>query len=49
MAREGKLENPQAQRWLNRLSLLLFVLARYDEHVSGLSARPARTSRANSE
>jgi cob(I)alamin adenosyltransferase len=49
LAREGGIENPQALRWLNRLSLLLFVLARYDEHVSGTSARPARSGRGNSE
>jgi cob(I)alamin adenosyltransferase len=49
LAREGGIENPQALRWLNRLSLLLFVLARYDEHVAGTSARPARSGRGNSE
>ena len=43
LAREGGLKNPNAQRWLNRLSLLLFVLARYEEHSSGAEARPARS------
>jgi cob(I)alamin adenosyltransferase len=42
LAREGGLRNAHAQRWLNRLSLLLFVLARYEEHTSGAHAQPAR-------
>jgi cob(I)alamin adenosyltransferase len=31
-----------ARRWLNRLSLLIFILARYEESRSGTSATPAR-------
>ena len=34
-----------ARRWLNRLSLLVFVLARYEEARSGVEAAPARTGR----
>jgi cob(I)alamin adenosyltransferase len=49
LAREGKLDNRQVQRWLNRLSLLLFVLGRYEEHVSGTTARPAKSRSANTE
>jgi cob(I)alamin adenosyltransferase len=49
LAREGGIDNPEAQRWLNRLSLLLFVLARYDEHASGTSARAARSRPASTE
>jgi cob(I)alamin adenosyltransferase len=49
LARAGKLDNPQAQRWLNRLSLVVFVLARYEEHVSGATARPAKSRAANTE
>ena len=30
-------------RWLNRLSLMLFVLARYEENRAGRAAKPART------
>ncbi|HYM66298.1 MAG TPA: cob(I)yrinic acid a,c-diamide adenosyltransferase [Patescibacteria group bacterium] len=37
--------NPQVGRWLNRLSLLLFVLARYEEELAGSRARPARSAR----
>lgn len=33
---------PEPVRWLNRLSLLLFVLARYEEARAGVSAPPAR-------
>ena len=40
--------NPEIRRWLNRLSLLLFVLARYDEGKAGRSARPAKTVRRSS-
>ncbi len=34
--------NPEVRRWLNRLSLLLFVLARYEEGRGGRAARPAK-------
>ncbi len=37
-------ENPQVGRWLNRLSLLLFVLGRYEEALAGSTAAPARTT-----
>jgi cob(I)alamin adenosyltransferase len=42
LAREGGLTNPSVGRYLNRLSLLLFVLARYEEARAGQAARPAR-------
>ena len=34
--------NPEVRRWLNRLSLVLFVLARYEEGRSGRAAKPAK-------
>ena len=37
--------NPELLRWLNRLSLLLFVLARYEEAKAGRGAPPAREGR----
>lgn len=40
------LENEHVRRWLNRLSLLLFVLGRYEEELAGRRAKPARTTRA---
>jgi cob(I)alamin adenosyltransferase len=40
----GGLNNPQVRRWLNRLSLLLFVLGRYEEALAGSTAAPAKTS-----
>jgi cob(I)alamin adenosyltransferase len=39
----GGLDNPQVRRWLNRLSLLLFVLARYEEELSGRPPKAAKT------
>jgi len=36
------LELREAARWVNRLSLLLFVLGRYEEHQAGAAAKPAR-------
>jgi cob(I)alamin adenosyltransferase len=39
----GGLENPEVRRWLNRLSLLLFVLGRYEEALAGSPAAPAKT------
>jgi cob(I)alamin adenosyltransferase len=42
LERGGGFENPQVRRWLNRLSLLLFVLARYEEGLSGRESKPAK-------
>jgi len=39
----GGLENQQVRRWLNRLSLLLFVLGRYEEALAGSTAQAAKT------
>jgi len=45
LERAGGLKNPQVRRWLNRLSLLLFVLGRYEEALAGSTAAPAKTAR----
>src|SRR5579884_2009200 len=42
LTRQGGLHNPEVRRYLNRLSLLLFVLARYEESRSGRRAKLAR-------
>ena len=42
LEREGGYDNPQVRRWLNRLSLLLFVLARYEEQQSGKAPKAAK-------
>ena len=42
LEREGGFDNPQVRRWLNRLSLLLFVLARYEEGLSGRIPKAAK-------
>lgn len=42
LERAGGLDNPAVRRWLNRLSLLLFVLARYEENLAGRRAQPAK-------
>jgi len=42
LRRAGGLANDQVLRWLNRLSLLLFVLGRYEEERAGRRARPAK-------
>jgi cob(I)alamin adenosyltransferase len=42
LERGGGFDNPQVRRWLNRLSLLLFVLARYEEGLSGRVSKAAR-------
>jgi cob(I)alamin adenosyltransferase len=44
LERAGGLENEQVRRWLNRLSLLLFVLGRYEEALAGTPAAPAKSS-----
>lgn len=48
LQREGGLDNRQVTRYLNRLSLLLFVLARYEEARSGTGVRPARAAAPHS-
>jgi cob(I)alamin adenosyltransferase len=44
LERGGGLANPAVVRWLNRLSLLLFVLGRYEEELTGRRAQPAKRS-----
>lgn len=46
LQRAGGFSNDQVRRWLNRLSLLLFVLGRYEEELTGKRAQPARNARA---
>ena len=48
LERIGGLGYPDVRRWLNRLSLLLFVLARYEENLTGSRAKAAKTSRRSS-
>jgi cob(I)alamin adenosyltransferase len=45
LERAGGLGNTAVRRWLNRLSLLLFVLGRYEESLAGRRAQPAKRSR----
>ena len=42
MVREGVTGNVETRRYLNRLSLVLFVLGRYEEARAGRAATPAR-------
>jgi len=42
LERLGGITNPEVRRWLNRLSLLLFVLARFEEGRADRAAKPAR-------
>jgi cob(I)alamin adenosyltransferase len=42
LTRAGGLANPEVGRYLNRLSLLLFVLGRFEEARAGTPARLAR-------
>jgi cob(I)alamin adenosyltransferase len=44
LERANGLENQQIRRWLNRLSLLLFVLGRYEEELAGSVAPPAKSA-----
>lgn len=46
LERAGGLPNPDVGRWLNRLSLLLFVLGRYEESLTGRRAVPAKKSKS---
>jgi len=38
----GHVGNEQILRYLNRLSSLLFILARYEDHEAGVTPRPAK-------
>ena len=42
LEREGRLPDPVLLRYLNRVSDLLFALARYEEAEAGLRAQPSR-------
>jgi cob(I)alamin adenosyltransferase len=42
LVRAGQIPNPEVRRYLNRLSLVLFVLGRYEEDRAGRRAAPAR-------
>ena len=42
MSRGGLVADPEVLRWLNRVSDLLFALARYEEASRGLRAAPSR-------
>jgi cob(I)alamin adenosyltransferase len=48
LERDRSLTNHEVARWLNRLSLLLFVLGRYEEDLAGRKAAPARSARVRS-
>jgi cob(I)alamin adenosyltransferase len=45
LERAGGLRNPEVRRYLNRMSLLLFVLGRYEESLAGRRAKPASRSK----
>lgn len=45
LERAGGLANPDVRRWLNRLSLVLFVLGRYEESLTGRRALAAKGSK----
>ena len=45
LAHEGYLENVGILRYLNRLSSLLFALARYEEHLAGQTATLAKETK----
>jgi cob(I)alamin adenosyltransferase len=42
--REGQVSNPTILRYLNRLSSLLFILARFEDQASGAAPRLAKTN-----
>ena len=44
LQREGHLANEQILRYLNRLSSLLFILARFEERAAGATARNAKAT-----
>ena len=44
LARAGRLDDPQALRYLNRLSSVLFVLARFEDREAGAATLRAKTT-----
>jgi cob(I)alamin adenosyltransferase len=49
LERTRTLQNHEVSRWLNRLSLLLFVLGRYEEELSGRRAEKAKARPAGGQ
>lgn len=47
LAHEGAFDNPQALAYLNRLSSLLFILARFEDRVAGVTPTPAKAEDAS--
>ncbi|HET9017170.1 MAG TPA: cob(I)yrinic acid a,c-diamide adenosyltransferase [Thermomicrobiaceae bacterium] len=45
LARDGELDNAQVLAYLNRLSSLLFILARFEDREAGVTPTPAREDR----
>ncbi len=46
LAHDGEVDNEQLLAYLNRLSSLLFILARFEDHCAGVTPTPAKPPRA---
>ncbi len=44
LSHDGEVENPQVLAYLNRLSSLLFILARFEDREAGVQSTPAKQS-----
>ena len=42
LAHDGEMTNEQILAYLNRLSSLLFILARFEDHAAGITSTPAK-------
>ncbi len=42
LSHEGEIENPEVLAYLNRLSSLLFILARFEDREAGMTSTPAK-------
>lgn len=49
LAHDGQIENPQVLAYLNRLSSLLFILARFEDREAGITPTPAKEDRPERE
>ena len=44
LSHDGEIDNPEVLAYLNRLSSLLFILARFEDREAGIQSTPAKSA-----
>ncbi len=47
LSHQGEVENPEVLAYLNRLSSLLFILARFEDREAGVESTPAKSEKSS--